>query len=536
MNKVIRTSLSAILLLALYGCRLFGPPATATVNLAVQTQNGVSTFSAAGEVINYNYIVSNTGSTPLAGPVIVTDSPRTVTCPDVKTVGNGDIYLDFNETITCTSSYTITDSDVNTGSVTNLATANVGGVNSNQAGVTLTRGTPPTPTASSALTLTKSADPQTYSQVGQSINYKYVVTNVGSAPLGPAQFMISDNKFGAPFPCGPADTTLAPGQPINCSANYTVTQADITAANITNTATVSGAGHTSAPVSLAVTNFTITQTASAVFTLTPTVAAGSPNCPLTPGSTCQHRVRVGEWLIQIGRCYGATLTELIAANPQIPDPDVILESQIVTVPRIGSAGPIYGPDNCVVFHNVQSGDTWTSIQQTYNACLSVLQRANPAGLVVGKSVKVPRNSASLYCPGSTSPGVTPNPGFTPTPTSTTAAAMRITIDPGQTTASRIGIINPNETIRYLLNGAAGQVLSIKLTAPANEVAIGVNGPTGLALKPLDASPTWNTTITTGGDHTITLTSLTGGNSKSYTLEVSLTAAAATATFTNTPNP
>jgi hypothetical protein len=165
----------------------------------------------------------------------------------------------------------------------------------------------------------------------------------------------------------------------------------------------------------------------------------------------------------------------------------------------------------------------------------VLQRVNPGGLVVGKSVKVPRNSASLYCPGSTSPGVTPNPAITltPSPTTTTAAAQRITIDPGQTTASRIGLINPNETIRYLLNTAQGQVLSIKLTAPVNEVAIGVNGPTGLVLKQLDASPIWSTTISTGGDHTITLASLTGGSSKSYTLEVSLTAPA-TATLTSTP--
>jgi hypothetical protein len=121
-------------------------------------------------------------------------------------------------------------------------------------------------------------------------------------------------------------------------------------------------------------------------------------------------------------------------------------------------------------------------------------------------------------------------------TATALPAMRITFDPGQTTASRIGIINPNETIRYLLNAAAGQVLSIKLIAPANEVAIGVNGPTGLALKPLDASYTWNTTITTGGDHTITLIALNGGSSKSYTLEVNLTTPAPTTTSTINPSP
>jgi hypothetical protein len=111
--------------------------------------------------------------------------------------------------------------------------------------------------------------------------------------------------------------------------------------------------------------------------------------------------------------------------------------------------------------------------------------------------------------------------------------MRITLDPGQSTAARVGVINPNEKLHYVIAATPGQMLSIKLTAPANEVAIGVNGPTGLALKPLDASPTWSTAISTGGDYFIDLAALTGGSSKSYTLEVSLTTPPAP---TNTPGP
>jgi hypothetical protein len=113
--------------------------------------------------------------------------------------------------------------------------------------------------------------------------------------------------------------------------------------------------------------------------------------------------------------------------------------------------------------------------------------------------------------------------------------QRITIDPGQTTASRIGIIAPNERIVYVLTAPQGQVLTVRLTAPANEVAIGVNGPTGLILKPLDPTPTWTTTVTTGGDHYITLAGVLGSSSKSYTLEVSV-APAATPTFTPTATP
>jgi uncharacterized repeat protein (TIGR01451 family) len=526
MNRIIRNSLSSIMLLVLAACSLPGTVPTSTtpaVRLAVQTQNSVTTFSRAGEVITYNYVVTNTGSSPLAGPVIVADLPRVVTCPNVNTVGNGDVYLDFNESVTCTSSYTITESDFNTGSITNLATANVGGVTSNPSGVTLTRAQP-----SSTLRLAKAASPTTYGQIGQTINYTYTITNTGTAPLGPAQFVVNDNKLSAPLNCGPAETTLAPNQPITCTAPYLITQADMAAANLTNSATATGAGQTSAPATATITNLTAPVSATP-----PTPQGTTPGAPsnLTPGSTIQHQVAVGEWLIQIGRCYGATFSELRNANPQIADPDFILPSMIVTVPRIGSAGRIYGPP-CITFHTVQSGDTWASLAQRYNADVAVLQRANPSGLVVGQPAKIPLNSAG-------SVGVTAVPATITNTAPTTTTAQRITIPTGQTSTSVNGIVNPNQTVQYVINASQGQVLALNLTATAGEVAIGVNSPTGLALKPLDGSFTWNTTITTGGDHYINIASIAGASSKQFTLQVSLTSpvtpAPATATLTNTPS-
>jgi LysM repeat protein len=248
-------------------------------------------------------------------------------------------------------------------------------------------------------------------------------------------------------------------------------------------------------------------------------------------------VAVGEWLIQIARCYGANPTEVIAANRQISDPNFIRpEVDVVTVPRIGSVGKIYKLPGqaCVTFITVQSGDTWASLAQRFNADLVVLQKANPGGLVVGKQAKIPTNSA-----GGSAVVVTPGPGVTFTPTGTGTAPMRITFDPGSTTASRIGVINPNERLQYIVTAAAGQVLTINLTAPPNEVSIGVNNPNGLALKTPDSMYTWSATIATAGDHTINLASLTGNTSKSYTLTVSLTNAAtagptATSTATQTP--
>lgn len=531
MKKIIRTTLS-LFMLVLSACNLnpfSSPDNTALVDtpvlrLSVQTRNGASTFSQAGEVINYDYAITNTGSSPLAGPAVVTDAPRQVTCPEVSTTGNGDIYLDLNETITCTSSYAITAADVSTGSVTTLATANVGGVASNQSGVTLTRAAPV-----SSITLTKTASSQTYGQVGQTITYNYTITNTGTTQLGPAQFVITDNKLAVPLNCGLPDAIIAPNQSLTCSAPYVITQADMSAANVTNSATASGAGQTSASATTTITNLSAaaaTQTANAIQTAT---LAPSPS-NLSPGSTIQHQVAVGEWLIQIGRCYGAAFEDIRNANPQIADPDFILPSMIVTIPRIGSAGRIYGPP-CITFYTVQSGDTWASIAQRYNADLVVLQKVNPVTLSAGTVIKIPLNSA----------GSLPVPGATPTATATatatgTVAAQRITFDPGQTTTSRVGIVNTNETIRYVLSATPGQVLTISLTGPANtEVTLGVTGPTGLALKPPDGNFTWSTTIIDGGDYIINIASVAGSSSKAYTLTVSLTSAA-TATFTPSPTP
>ena len=533
MNRIMRTSFPALVLLVLAACNLFGPspaavPGTSVVRLTVQTQNGVNTYNQAGEVITYQYVVTNTGNQQLAGPIIITDPPRQAVCPNVNTVGDLDAFLDLNETITCTATYTITEADINNGSVTNIATATVGGIISNSASITLTRSVVPTP--STILTLSKTANPQTYGQIGQTITYTYVITNAGTTPLGPVQFTISDNKLGAAFNCGQPNTTIAAGQTLTCTSTYIITQADMSSASLTNTATASGAQQTSGPATATITNTTLALTP--VVTFTPTFST-----TYTPGSTVQHRVAVGEWLYQIARCYGANIKELLDANRQIPNPNAIVKDQFVTVPRIGSAGRIYAPDACVVFHTVRSGDTWASIAQQYNACQSVLQRVNPAGLT--GSVKVPKNSATLYCPGSPASPVTPIPGATFTPTPTTTAAQRLTLDPGKNSTTRIGVINPNETIRFVIYAAQGQVLTIRLTAPPNELSLGVNSPTGIALKPLDSSYTWSTTVTTSGDHVITIVAVAGSTSKSYQLDVTLDTPVIptftpTATPTNTP--
>ena len=61
-------------------------------------------------------MVTNTGNVTLAGPFTVTDDKATVTCPATAASRRG-------ASITCTASYTITQADLDAGSVTNTATA-----------------------------------------------------------------------------------------------------------------------------------------------------------------------------------------------------------------------------------------------------------------------------------------------------------------------------------------------------------------------------------------------------------------------------
>jgi LysM repeat protein len=229
-------------------------------------------------------------------------------------------------------------------------------------------------------------------------------------------------------------------------------------------------------------------------------------------------------MIQIARCYGANFTEVRNANLGIPDADIISIDTIITVPKIGSAGKIYGPP-CVGTHTVQSGDTWASIAQRYNADVVVLQAANSSSsLAVGSVIKIPLNSSTgiIYTPAPVAAAtLTP----TVTPTATTQAnptdAVRITFPQGTTSATIPGTLNGQAGIRYVITGNQGQNMTINIVAtPVNEIAWAVLDPGGVAIRQLDANTTWTGLLPTTGDYRIELSGI-GTNNKTYTLTVSI---------------
>jgi hypothetical protein len=72
-------------------------------------------YSEAGDVIHYNYKLTNAGNVTLYAPFKVSDNKTTVTCPAQPA------SLAPGESITCTATYVITEADVKAEAVTNVA-------------------------------------------------------------------------------------------------------------------------------------------------------------------------------------------------------------------------------------------------------------------------------------------------------------------------------------------------------------------------------------------------------------------------------
>ncbi|MFD2765407.1 DUF7507 domain-containing protein [Micromonospora eburnea] len=208
---------------------------TATTSLSLTKFAEPSSVSSAGEQISYRYVVTNTGTTTITN-VNAADTafsgrgtPPVVTCP-VNTLAAGE------QTI-CTATYTVVQADIDAGAnITNTATATGTGPNQEQVTSPPSEATVHVVTAES-LTLVKSAEPTEVTAAGQTITYSFLATNNGTVTLN--NLRIHEVEFsgtGQPPAITCEVTTLGPGQSTTCQATYTVTQADIDAGKITDTA------------------------------------------------------------------------------------------------------------------------------------------------------------------------------------------------------------------------------------------------------------------------------------------------------------
>jgi uncharacterized repeat protein (TIGR01451 family) len=203
-------------------------------SLFLDKTSPTANYNAVGAVLSYSYLLRNTGNVTLTGALSVTDNKTTVSCPSFPPAG-----LAPNATLTCTANYPTTLADMNAGSVVNTANASIGSTVAPSDQVTIPAVQLP------ALLIDKTSPTSNYSSVGSVLSYSYLVRNTGNVTLTNA-ITVSDNKTSVTCPALPGGG-LIPNATITCTASYTVTQADIDAGSVVNTAsaaTTFGAGNT----------------------------------------------------------------------------------------------------------------------------------------------------------------------------------------------------------------------------------------------------------------------------------------------------
>ena len=206
--------------------------------------NGCSTASV--DTVTYTFTVTNQGNTPLTG-VTVTDpllGGLLTATPSGDT--NNNTILEVTETWVYVQDYVVTQSDIDTGSITNQATASGTGVNglvTDLSGATISDDIPTVTTLcqNNAIALIKTGvfndtNADNCADVNETITYSFVVKNTGNTTI--SNIDIEDamvNVLGGPV-------TLAPGEEdaATFTAVYLITQVDIDLGSITNTAIVSG--------------------------------------------------------------------------------------------------------------------------------------------------------------------------------------------------------------------------------------------------------------------------------------------------------
>ncbi|MDX9848796.1 MAG: hypothetical protein RBT74_17590, partial [Tenuifilaceae bacterium] len=203
----------------------FNIPISQLPALTIDKTATPTNYDSVGDVISYSYLVTNSGNVTLYN-ISVVDDKATVTCPDTS-AGLAPLGQ-----ITCTASYIITQGDLDGGVVTNVAYATDGKTDSLIDTETVNAEQDP------LLSIVKSGtfvdgNADGYADVGETITYTFTVKNEGNMTL--TNVTVTDPKVTVNG--GPTTLDVGETDATTFTATYTITQADIDAGKVDNTAT-----------------------------------------------------------------------------------------------------------------------------------------------------------------------------------------------------------------------------------------------------------------------------------------------------------
>ncbi|PHN97370.1 hypothetical protein CSC81_09820 [Tenacibaculum discolor] len=225
----------------------------ALIKTATFNDENTDGCSDVGETITYNFTLTNTGNTTITN-VVLTDPMLGGTITLASGDTDTDNQLDINETWSYSANYTITQANIDNGSVNNQATVtgtsisgnNVSDLSDNDS-VLEDDQTQTTLCQSDGVALIKTAtfnDENTdgCSDVGETTTYNFTLTNTGNTTI--TNVILTDPMLGGTITLASGDTDsdnqLDINETWNYSANYTITQSDIDNGSVNNQATVTG--------------------------------------------------------------------------------------------------------------------------------------------------------------------------------------------------------------------------------------------------------------------------------------------------------
>ncbi|WP_219950013.1 DUF11 domain-containing protein [Salinibacterium sp. M195] len=254
------------------------PPQTVTLpavqdpSLSMAKSAGPGGFTAANQLVTYSFLITNTGNVTLnsiavrEGTFSGTGAMSTPSCPA------GASSIAPGEQITCTATYTLTQDDVDSGGLENSATA----AGSSPAGPTIVSAPDEANfriASAPSLSVDKSATSGPLTRIGQEVTYSFLLTNTGNVTLDEVE--VTERSFtgtGTITMPSCAVLTLAPAASTSCTAQYFLTQADVDAGQIQNTASASGTPPSGARVRSSLSNASVDITPTAAVTMRASVS------------------------------------------------------------------------------------------------------------------------------------------------------------------------------------------------------------------------------------------------------------------------
>ncbi|MDR1807546.1 MAG: DUF11 domain-containing protein [Propionibacteriaceae bacterium] len=212
------------------------------------------TAAAAGDLVDYRVTATNSGTAPLAGVTVGvagftgTGARPAWACPAGAWPGPAG-SLAPGESVTCAAAYHVTQADIDAGAIRLDAVAEGATPGCADASCQALAGAAVTvfPPAAPAVDLTKTGTVAgATQQPGDPVTYELTVTNAGAVTLDGVQ--VADLAFSGTGSLGPVicppgwDGSLAVGESQTCRAVYQLTQADIDAGVLENTAEAAATG------------------------------------------------------------------------------------------------------------------------------------------------------------------------------------------------------------------------------------------------------------------------------------------------------